>query len=1333
MKKLISLFCLFGILLYAPTYPKENKENGYTINFKNIPITEYLNFVSRTCDVNFLFDEKDLNFSINVISKEKITKENILSTLLQILRIQGLSLLEQNENLVIHKNPAIKQFAKIVTDETTDISSPIITKIFRIENAKIDSLAAIIQPMISEGAILEISPDTRHLIITDITTNVKKISDLIEIIDSPQNPLEIEIYKTKENSPEYLINLATKIMAPLTGGLPLILVPQKLSGSIFIVSTPKLIEKSISVLNSLDLSRQPGIKKNLEAKNILIYKIKNQSKAEIEKSLQQISVNLEEGGYSTIGIIEAIKSAKWIKDTNSFLFTGTPESLAKLDEILLKIDVPYKEGILASKISFFTYKPQNRRLKSIEEAIKELSENLSDAKIANKELIDTLRSVKIVASTKSLLFTGDTDTFPQAKSLLESIDQPFAKPLTSIGKTTFFIYKLQHQAKNQVLSAIQNTVENLKKEKVPEKTLITSLENVKYIPETNSLLFTGKPDVLQKIQTLLPSFDVDLSKHKILPSKSKFFIYKPKNQPLEDMAFSLKEISENLEAANLVNPSFMKTIDGMKTVKATNSLLFTGDEDSIQRIQELLEKLDIPKEPSPKEVFFLYKLQNTSGNIIEEDLDNFINKLKTQKIQNPKLVRVLENAKWITETNSIMLAGDSKSVEEAKIIIGKYDIPRKEDSASHDNFLLYKPKFASPSFIEQSLLDTAHNLQKANLADPNLINAINSVKIIESTDSLAFTGTSDAIAKIKELISTIDTPAALEPRIEIRGKTTYLLYKIQKANPQQLISSIRSITIDLKKSKASDKNFIAALESMKYKPETNSLLFTGTKPALEKVNAVVEKFDVVSKIPPKGPYDYLVYKPKYLSGPSLEKILHDFADHLKLTGFENQNLYNAIQNIKWNPNTNSLIVSGDQKSIEEIRKLLITFDIPGEDKIPKDIIQPIAEISFLVYKLQFHKGDEIQNALKQIAEELSTHKDMVKQSLLNAINSIQWIEMTNSLLCSGDQDTMKRLKELIQNLDVPLKQVFIEVLVIETTITNTLNFGLDWGAKYKHKERLVTGIANTADASKSNPFMGGDKGLNKLSESVRPDTSSITFLNGFDLGIIGDYLFHKGKSFLSFGSFVNALQTDTEMSVITTPKIITQDNKTSTIFFGTNVPYVGANTQIIGQNTSSITQNVEYRDVGTSLSLTPVLGNADVVTLNISLQRSKEIGSSINISQDVVGVKTSKASMQTTVHIPNKNFLVLSGLVQNSKSKAKTGIPCLGGLPLIGAAFSQNNDVDDKQNIVIFIRPHIINSYKDLEDLTNSQAERFRENAGSPMLENEFDEGLELLKTYDDE
>ncbi|KPK31925.1 MAG: hypothetical protein AMS24_05305 [Chlamydiae bacterium SM23_39] len=1301
------------------TFAYAQKNENYSINFNDIPIKEYIKFVSKIYQTNFTFEEKDLNFKISIISNGTVSKEDVMTTLIQILKINGFSLLEENNSLVIHKNPAIKQIPPIVESLNKDI--PISTMVFKIKNSNIQSIKTILDTMISPDASIQIAEDTNQLIITDNTQNIEKMKKLIEIIDSPINPLEIEKYKAKNKEVEDLINLTTKIITPLVQKTPYILVPQNITNSIFIVSTPKLIEKTLSIFTNLDSKDLSGLKKFLKPENIFIYQPKYQSNEGIRKALTEIASILENMGYKEIDLINIIDSIKWIKETNSFLFTGTQNEITQLKKILKQIDISTKV------ISFFTYQPKKKRLNDLAFSLKELAENLKDSKIADNNLIHTLKNVRVIENSNSLLFTGNKNSFKKIEAILSSIDTEKETHLTSLGKITFFIYKIKNIPYENILNALKNTAENLQKNKIPETSLINSINSAKYIKETNSILFTGSTQALTQIKELLPSFDIDLSKYKSLSPNTIFYIYNPKNKSLEDLSKSLKDISKNLEAAKLVDPTFLSTIESMKLVESTHSLLFTGNENSIKKTEQLLIQLDTPYEEESRTTYFLYKLKNTPGNTIEEDLDNFAEKLKSQKIKNPELLKVIENAKWIEETNSIMLTGNPQSIEEAKLIITEYDVPREAQLIAHDNFLVYTPKYASPNYLKNSLLETASNLEKAKLLDPNLINSINNVKIIESTNSLAFTGTKKSIEKIKDLLSKIDTKEAKE-KIAEEAKT-YLIYKIQKADPDYLIKSIESVSKDLKITGASEKDFIKALDSMKYKKETNTLLFTGTSKALLKIKTLLKKFDVPTDLE-KIPSQYFLYKPKYLSGPSLQKILYDFEDHLKKTGIDNPDLFNAINNIKWDKNTKSLIISGSPRAIAEIKQLLERFDsLKEEPDITKDIIEPIDEISFLVYKLQYHKGDEIQTALKQIAQELTQNQSSIKKNLLNAINSIQWIQITNSLLCSGDKATLKKLKELIKNLDVPLKQVFIEVLVIETSFTNLFNFGLDWGGKFKYKDEFITGTSNSPFNKKNQltPFM---ENLNDVEHPLQKNI--LPFSTGFDLGIIGDILLHKGKSFLSLGSFLRAIQSDEETTIITTPKIIAQDNKTATIFFGQNIPYVGSQTVFEGSSKTD-TINLEYRDIGMSLSLTPVLGNSDTVTLDLNLERTIESPKPSEPAEGVQGIVTSKTTMKTTVHIPNKNFLVLSGMVTESKVKAKAGIPCLGGLPLIGAAFANNTRGEDKKNIVIFMRPHIINSYLDMKDVTKSQENFFRENSGSPILEKEFDEAVEFMKSYEDE
>ena len=403
---------------------------------------------------------------------------------------------------------------------------------------------------------------------------------------------------------------------------------------------------------------------------------------------------------------------------------------------------------------------------------------------------------------------------------------------------------------------------------------------------------------------------------------------------------------------------------------------------------------------------------------------------------------------------------------------------------------------------------------------------------------------------------------------------------------------------------------------------------------------------------------------------------------------------------------------------------------------PDTAIAQIDDTSFLVYKLQYHNGEEIQGALRAVGREMLKSGSPVNKQLLDTISSIQLIPMTNSLLCSGTPDTLKRLKELIRNLDIPLNQVFIEMLIIETSFNNVLNFGLNWAGKVNYKNRGVASINNIQEGT-ALPQMF--QNLDTIDASNMPTGSDIPFGNGFDLGIIGDIVLHKGRTFISLGSLVSALQADGDTTIVSTPKLITQDSKTSEIFIGQNVPFVGSFVSNQTANTLS-TQNLEYRDIGIKLALTPVLGNSDIVTLKLQMDRSEQItgpdGQTVqttfsNVS--VTGITTSKTTMNTTVHIPNKNFLVLSGMVDTSKVRTKAGIPCLGGLPVIGAAFSESNSTEQTRNIVIFIRPHIISSYQDMVNITKSQEDFFRDYSGSIQLESDFEEAMEMIKTIDDD
>jgi len=90
-------------------------------------------------------------------------------------------------------------------------------------------------------------------------------------------------------------------------------------------------------------------------------------------------------------------------------------------------------------------------------------------------------------------------------------------------------------------------------------------------------------------------------------------------------------------------------------------------------------------------------------------------------------------------------------------------------------------------------------------------------------------------------------------------------------------------------------------------------------------------------------------------------------------------------------------------------------------------------------------------------------------------------------------------------------------------------------------------------------------------------------------------------------------------------------------------------------------------------------------------------------------------------------------MVTNTKTRFKSGVPCLGGLPVIGLLFQENDRLNSKANIIIFVRPHVVNTYEEYKAITNDQENVFKDNAVMPVLKEEFDDAIDMVKKPTDD
>ncbi|MDN3505985.1 MAG: secretin N-terminal domain-containing protein [Simkaniaceae bacterium] len=1303
-------------------FSSDEGEDRYTINFNNVSVIEYLRFISRIANVNFQFEEAELDFTITVVSEEPLTVQNILSALIQTLRARGFSLLEQDSNLLITRSPDVNQIPTIVTPDhnrDNEQNAPIVTRVFRIKNANLNSLASIMRPMMSKGAMIDVSNETRQLIVTDITTNVDKIATLLHSLDSPHSPLEIDIYKVHHMPAGQLGDMAKALLEPFAEENPLILVAQNESNSIYIVSTPSLIERAVEVLEDLDV--RPRDVKGPMGNKVYLYKIQNKSASDLLEALEEIADELDGTGSQSVSLIAALENVKYIKESDSLMFITDTETQTKVETILGTLDT------FSESRNFYIYKIQKAGKEQVEKSLEQLARSLKKGD-SDRDLIDAIQSMRYIKETNSYIFTGTDESLKKLREILPTFDVAVAEYSPS---SHYVLYTPKYLSGKELENAIEDLEDNLASSGLTDEALLTAIESMKWVPATNTLLFTGSPAALEHIANIIKLIDVPAG------APSKIFLYKPQYIDNEQIEEALDELADKLDHKNLSDRNLAAAIDDMTWISESQAFLFKADPGTIEKIELFLKDIDNPREAEAiASSYFLYKLKFARGDDVIDHLEKIAKNLPERDPSQKAIIEVIDNASFLRDTNAVLLTGPVKAVEDVKLLVEQFDVPgATPPSFDKTSFFIYKAKHLTPGQLEEALQETARDLKKSGLLDPSLLQSIDTMRVVEMTNSLIFTGTKESLDKTKEIIDTIDVKGAIdeEGTSEYSGHSFYI-YKVRYVSMTELMKLIKNVVHNLEK-EGGDKNsqLIKALKMAKEVKETHSILFTGPPPVLEKIAELMKQLDAPGGLGEadegREAGDYVIYKPANVSGPELIDMMCDFMQNLQRSGVRDPSLFETIKNLQFIQRTSYILISGDPSSVEKAQELLRKFDVPGSGAVTS-LTQ--LETSFLIYKLHYHQGKELQETLKKIGTDLSQTDPETGSRLMKAINSIQWIKMTNSLLATGTPDVLTQLKELIQNIDIPLRQVFIEVLIIQTTLNNNQQFGLQWGGKAQYLNRFA---ASTSNFPSPNPDGGANRTLstplNDVNATRTPLATDIPApsidAGGFDLGVIGDIILHRGKTFISLASLVNALQQDNDAVVVMNPKIVAQDNQQSTIFVGQNIPFTGSTVTTNAAISQQISTNLEYRDVGTSLSITPILGTNDMVTLEISNEITAQVANTTE-GANIQGLQTSRTSLNTRVHVPDKHFVALSGMLQDNRTHFKSSIPCLGGLPVIGAIFSENDRLSARDNVIFFIRPVIIDSVEQYDEITDTQEALYKDLGSKQVVKEEIDDALEWVR-----
>src|SRR5258706_6216237 len=280
---------------------------------------------------------------------------------------------------------------------------------------------------------------------------------------------------------------------------------------------------------------------------------------------------------------------------------------------------------------------------------------------------------------------------------------------------------------------------------------------------------------------------------------------------------------------------------------------------------------------------------------------------------------------------------------------------------------------------------------------------------------------------------------------------------------------------------------------------------------------------------------------------------------------------------------------------------------------------------------------------------------------------------TNSLIVYGTAQEFLNIKNILKELDAIPRQVLLEVLVAEVTLSDNQSLGVDY--------QILGRNAATIFGQKF-----GSAGAIRTLGDAFPSSS------GFGNGVSGVF---GGKD---IKAIVNALQGDSRFKVLSSPSILATDNKPARIQVGTEEPIAtGTISQAVGGVANST--SIQYRNTGRIVTIIPQVNSQGLVNLQILAEVSQLRKDLVTVGQDQFPAFDSRQA-ETTAVVQDGDTLAIGGIITDSKNRTRTGVPYLMDIPAIGRFFGTTSDQIDRTELIMLITPRVIRNRAESQFVT---------------------------------
>ena len=286
-------------------------------------------------------------------------------------------------------------------------------------------------------------------------------------------------------------------------------------------------------------------------------------------------------------------------------------------------------------------------------------------------------------------------------------------------------------------------------------------------------------------------------------------------------------------------------------------------------------------------------------------------------------------------------------------------------------------------------------------------------------------------------------------------------------------------------------------------------------------------------------------------------------------------------------------------------------------------------------------------------------------------------ELNNAVLVWGTKSEFSKIESTLKRLDLPPTQVLIEASIVEVTLTDDLQYGLQWAFS---DSRSTTGYTGS--------------GLLSNNTKIEDSGSLVKPTNGFSYTL---------KNPLgNVRAVLTALSAKTTLKMIASPSLMVLDNHTASIIVGNQTP-IQAGT-LTNSDTLVTSTNIQYKDTGVNLMVTPSVNAGNLVTMQID-QTVTDVGGQDEITKQRFFLQR---QLSSKVAVRSGESIVMGGLIQETGNGSKSGVPVLHEVPLVGNLFGATRNDSKRTELLVVITPRVVRSDVEITEVGADLRDRMR-------------------------